>query len=329
MQTRQLGPFEVSAVGLGCMTMSHGYGTPDPADGEQTLLRALELGYNLVDTAALYGFGANETLVGRVLKDRRNEFVLASKCGIFKNAAGQREINGRPEVLKKTCDASLRRLQTEVIDLYYLHRWDKQVPIEDSVGALAEMVEAGKVRTIGLCEVSTATLRKAQAVHPITAMQSEYSLWTRNPEVAVLEACKDLGIAFVAYCPLARGYLTGQLRDVSRLDDGDLRRGMPRFQGDNWQANLKLLDDFAIIAREQDCTMAQLALAWVLARGKHIVPIPGTKHVQFLEENWAALDIALSPETIAQLDALINPDTVAGPRYPDSTQREIDTEEIP
>ena len=207
MQTRKLGPFEISALGLGCMSLSHAYGTPpDPETAGEVLLKALDLGYSFIDTAALYGFGANETLIGNVLKHRRGEYVLASKCGMFRNAQGLREVDGRPEILTKTCEDSLKRLQTDVIDLYYLHRWDKRVPIEDSIGAMSDMVKQGKVKTIGLSEVSAETLRKAHRVHPITAVQTEYSLWTRNPEIAVLDACRELGVAFVAFSPLARGF---------------------------------------------------------------------------------------------------------------------------
>src|SRR6185312_11211933 len=233
----------VSAIGLGCMSLSHAYGMPpDETTARAVLLGALDHGYTFFDTAALYGFGANETLLGAALKGRRGEYVLASKCGMFRNAQGVREVDARPEMLRKTCDDSLKRLQTDTIDLYYLHRWDKRVPIEDSIGAMAEMVKQGKVRTIGLSEVSADTLRKAHGVHPITAVQTEYSLWTRNPEIAVLDACRDLGVAFVAFSPLARGFLTGDLRDVSKLPPKDIRLAMPRFQGENFQKNLNLLD---------------------------------------------------------------------------------------
>lgn len=308
------------------MGLSHAYGAPPPPEaGAKVLLRALDLGYMHFDTAAMYGFGANETLIGNTLKGRRREFVLASKCGMT-GVDGKRVIDGRPATLKRTCEESLKRLQTDVIDLYYLHRWDKKVPIEDSVGALAELVREGKVRTIGLSEVSAATLRKAHAVHPITAVQSEYSLWTRNPEIAVLDACRELGIAFVAFSPLARGFLTGRLRDVSKLEERDLRRNMPRFQGENWARNLKLLDGFAQIAKECDCSMAQLALAWLLGRDERIIPIPGTTRLDHLEENAGAAHVRLSPQVMARLDALINDKTVSGARYNAATQAEIDTE---
>jgi len=329
MQLRQLGPFTVSAIGLGCMSLSHAYGTPpDPDSAARLLHRALDLGYTHLDTAALYGFGANETLIGTVLKDRRKDYVLASKCGMFRNAEGKREIDGRPEVIKKTCDDSLQRLQTDVIDLYYLHRWDKRIPIEDSVGALSDLVQAGKVRTIGLSEVSADTIRKAYRVHPITAVQTEYSLWTRNAEIKVLDVCKELGIAFVAFSPLGRGFLTATIRDPEIFVPRDLRRNMPRFQGDNFVANLDLLEAFTAIARDNRCTPAQLALAWLLARREDIIPIPGTTSIAHLEENLGALDVGLSSDTMRRLDVLINDGTVRGTRYNAATQAEIDTETV-
>jgi aryl-alcohol dehydrogenase-like predicted oxidoreductase len=329
MQTRVLGPFFVSAIGVGCMSLSHAYGAPpSPEVAAQVLLKALDLGYTMFDTAALYGFGANETLLGNTLKGRRKEFVLASKCGMFKNEAGVREVNGHPDMLRRTCDDSLKRLQTEIIDLYYLHRWDKRYRLEDQIGAMADLVRAGKIRTIGLSEVSGQTLRKAHAIHPIAAVQTEYSLWTRNAEIAVLDACKDLGVAFVAFSPIARGFLAGSVRDVATLAPRDIRRAMPRFEGENFAKNLKLLDGFAAIARANDCTMAQLALAWVLAQGDHIIPIPGTTRLDHLAENAAAADVRLSPESLARLDALINTRTVSGPRYNAATLPEIDTEDF-
>jgi aryl-alcohol dehydrogenase-like predicted oxidoreductase len=329
MKTRTLGPFDVSAIGLGCMCLSHAYGTPpDEQTAARVLHRALDLGYTHLDSAALYGFGANETLIGKVLKERRNEYVLASKGGMFRNAQGQREIDGRPEMIRKNCDESLQRLQTDVIDLYYLHRWDKRRPIEESVGAVADLVKEGKVKAIGLSEVSADTIRKAHRIHPLAAVQTEYSLWTRNAEVAVLQTCRDLGIAFVAFSPLARGFLTGELRDVSTLPPKDIRLGMPRFQADHFPANLTLLDGLPPLAREQGCTMGQLVLAWVLAQGDHIVPIPGTTNVTHLEENIGATEITLSREVQARLDTMINPRTVSGARYAPAVQAEIDTEEL-
>lgn len=330
MRTRKVGPFEVNAIGLGCMSMSHAYGTPDVAEAEQALHKALDIGYNFLDTAALYGFGKNEELLGRVLKDRRDEFVLASKAGIFKNPdGGKRKIDGRPEVLRKTCEDALVRLNTEVIDLYYLHRWDKSVPVEESIGEMSRLVEEGKVRTLGISEVSAATLRKAHATHPMTALQNEYSLWSRNSEIACLDACKELGITFVAFSPLARGFLTGKLTDPqAQLEDSDLRLNMPRFQPDNWPKNMALYQEYARIAEDVGCTPAQLALAWILAKGEHLIPIPGTKHIDYVVENFGAVDLELEPSVVAKLDALINQDTVAGPRYPAGVQAEIDTEEF-
>lgn len=330
MQTRTLGPFTVNAIGLGCMSMSHAYGTPDPAEAERTLLAALDIGYNFLDTAALYGFGKNEELIGRVLKGRRNEFVLASKCGIWKNADGKREISGRPEIIREVCEGALQRLQTDVIDLYYLHRRDFKVPIEDSVGELSRLVEEGKIRTIGLSEVSAETLRRAHAVHPLTALQTEYSLWSRNAEIAVLDECKRLGIAFVAFSPLARAFLTGKLTDPkAQFEPGDIRNHFPRFSAENYPKNLDLLAGYKAIADEVGCTMAQLAIAWTLHKGEHIIPIPGTRHLAYAQENFGAIDVLLSPDHIARLDALINQDTVHGARYNAQTQPEIDTEQFP
>jgi len=331
MQTRKLGPFEVSAISLGCMNLSHAYGAPVSAEqGERVLLAALDAGVTMFDTAALYGFGANETLVGKVLGKHRNKFTLASKCGMTGvDVAGDgklvRVIDGRPETIRATCEAALKRLQTDVIDLYYLHRWDKQVPIEDSVGALSELVAAGKIRTIGLSEVSAATLRRAHAVHPITAVQTEYSLWTRNPEIAVLDACRELGVAFVAFSPVARGFLCGEI-DVAALDAKDIRRAMPRFASDHYAANLKLLPAYQAIAQEVGCTPAQLALAWLLHRGEHIIPIPGTTRVAHLLDDLGAVNVKLDADVMARLNALVNENTVAGSRYNEQGNREVDTE---
>lgn len=330
MQTRKIGPFEVSAIGLGCMNLSHAYGTPPSAEqGERLLLAALDAGVTLFDTAALYGFGANETLVGKVLSKHRSRFTLASKGGMagvqFEDGV-KRVIDGRPETIRKNCEDSLKRLQTDVIDLYYLHRWDKKVPIEDSVGAMAELVREGKVRSIGLSEVSAATLRKAHAVHPIAAVQTEYSLWTRNPEIAVLEACRELGAAFVAFSPVARGFLCDAVHDVSTLDAKDIRRSMPRFDAANHAANLQLLPGYKALATEAGCTPAQLALAWLLHKAPHIVPIPGTTSVEHLAEDLAAADVRLGPGLLARLEAHINQHTVAGNRYSAQSQSEVDTE---
>ncbi|HEY6615029.1 MAG TPA: aldo/keto reductase [Vicinamibacterales bacterium] len=329
MHTRTLGPFESSALGLGGMCLSHAYGIPpDEKTSAAILLKALDLGYTHIDSAALYGFGANETLIGNVLGGRRREFILVTKGGMFRNAQGQREIDGRPEMIKRNCDESLQRLKTDVIDLYYLHRWDKRLPIEESVGALADLVQAGKVKAIGLSEVSATTLRKAHAVHPITALQTEYSLWTRNAEVAVLDTCRELGIAFVAFSPIARGFFGGEIRDVSTFPPKDIRLAMPRFQGEHFTRNLSLLEGLSAVARDAGCTMAQAALAWVLAQGQHIIPIPGTTRLDHLEENARAEQLRLSPAAMAKLDELINPSTVSGARYNPTVQQEIDTEEV-
>ncbi len=329
MQQRRIGPLQVAAIGLGCMNLSHAYGAPPPVEAaEALLLKALDLGVTLFDTAALYGFGTNETLLGRVLAPHRHRITLASKCGMT-GVNGVRVIDGRPDTLRRTCEESLQRLRTDVIDLYYLHRWDRKVPIEDSVGALADLVRAGKVRAIGLSEVSAATLRRAHAVHPVSALQNEYSLWTRNPEIAGIEACRELGVTLVTFSPLARGFLTGKLRDVSGFDPKDIRRGMPRFQPDNFAANLELLAGYTALADEVGCTPAQLALAWLLAKDANIVPIPGTTSVEHLAENVGAASVVLAPSVLEKLDAAINRDTVAGPRYNATTQAEIDTEDFP
>jgi len=330
MQQRALGPFQVSSIGLGCMSLSHAYGDPpDPADAAKVLLRALDLGYTFFDTAALYGFGKNERLVGETLKGRRNDYTLASKCGLNRNEEGKREINGRPEVIKRTCEESLRNLQTDVIDLYYLHRLDRSVPIEDSVGAMAELVKEGKVRTLGLSEMSAETLRRAHAVHPISALQTEYSLWTRNPEIAVLDACREIGAAFVAFSPVGRGFLAGALNSPEDMVQGDLRRAMPRFEPENFAHNLTVLDEFRRQAAAIGCTPAQACLAWLLHRDPIIVPIPGTTSLAHLEENAAADAVVLDAETMARLDEIVNGGTILGHRYPAAIRPEIDTEEPP
>ena len=332
MQQRQLGPFKVSAIGLGCMNLSHAYGAPvSPEQGERVLLAALDAGVTLFDTAALYGFGANETLLGRVMKPYRHQFTLASKCGMQGVDVGNdgklvRVIDGRPATIQKTLEDSLRRLQTDVIDLYYLHRWDKSVPIEDSVGALAELVKKGQVRSIGLSEVSAATLRKAHAVHPIAAVQTEYSLWTRNPEIAVLQACQELGVTFVAFSPVARGFLCGDLIDLDTLDAKDIRRSMPRFTSENYTANLKLLPAYNALAQDIGCSPSQLALAWLLHKAPHIVPIPGTTSVDHLLDDLGAAEVALPTELMTKLDALVNHRTVQGARYSAQGISEVDTE---
>ena len=332
MKQRRLGPYTVSAIGLGCMNLSHAYGAPPaPELGEALIHRALDLGVTMFDTAALYGFGTNELLVGKALKGHRNQITLCSKGGMagvsFPDGV-KRVIDGRPETLRKNCEDSLARLGTDVIDLYYLHRWDKQVPIEDSVGALSDLVRAGKIREIGLSEVSASTLRKAHAVHPIAAVQTEYSLWTRNPEIAVLKACEELGATFVAFSPVARGFLCGDLRDVSTLAANDIRRAMPRFAADTYVVNLPLLDAYQAIAREVGCTPAQLALAWLLHKDNKLIPIPGTQNIHHLEDNMAAAEVALSADQMQRLEALINQQTVKGPRYNALNSTEVDTEEF-
>jgi aryl-alcohol dehydrogenase-like predicted oxidoreductase len=329
MEHRRVGDFTVSALALGCMNLSHAYGTPPSREDAVALLhRALDAGVDFFDTAALYGFGANESLVGPVLAPHRARITLASKCGMF-GVDGKRIIDGSPAAIKRTCEESLTRLGTEVIDLYYLHRLDPKVAIEDSVGAMAELVTAGKVRAIGLSEVSAATIRRAHQVHPITAIQSEYSLWTRNPEIKVLDTCRELGIAFVAFSPLARAFLTGTLTDpASQLEAKDIRRQMPRFDPEPYAANLKLLDGYKAIAREAGCTPAQLALAWLLAKGDNIIALFGTKSAAHLDEDLGADGLRLSPDTVARLDALINHNTVTGTRYNAATQADIDTEEF-
>ncbi len=330
MQQRTLGIFQVGSVGLGCMNLDHGYGLPvSEAEGERALLGALDAGYTLMDTATLYGAGQNEARLGRVLASRRKQIVLSSKCGmaiIPVNGKPQRVIDGRPETLLRQCEDSLRRLNTDVIDLYYLHRWDKSVPIEDSVGALGRLVEAGKIRGIGLSEVSAATLRRAHAVHPITALQTEYSLWSRNAEIAVLDACRELGVAFVAFSPVARGFLCGQLNDVGTLDARDIRRSMPRFASATYARNLQLLPPYLEWAARVGCTPAQLALAWVLHKAPHTIPIPGSQSVAHILDNAGADSVVLSVEVMAALDALINQHTVVGERYDAVATSEVDTE---
>jgi len=327
---RRIGPFTVAPVGLGCMNLSHAYGTPPaPEQAERLLLAALDAGVTLFDTAALYGFGANETLVGRVLAPHRSRIVLCTKggmAGVSFPDGMKRVIDGRPEAIRRNCEASLARLRTEVIDLYYLHRWDQAVPIEDSVGEMARLVAEGKVRAIGLSEVSAATLRRAHAVHPIAALQTEYSLWTRNPEIAVLEACREIGAAFVAFSPVARGFLTEVLPDPAALDAKDIRRTMPRFAEPHWARNVALREALRPLAREAGLTLAQLAIAWVLARGEHVLAIPGTTNVAHLRENLGAAGVPLAPELVARLDALMPPSAVAGERYNEQSTREVDTE---
>jgi aryl-alcohol dehydrogenase-like predicted oxidoreductase len=330
MQKRALGQFQVGRIGLGCMNLDHGYGPAvSEADGERALLGALDAGYTLMDTATLYGAGLNEERVGRVLGAHRSRIVLSSKCGMaITRVDGQpvRVIDGRPATLMRQCEDSLRRLQTEVIDLYYLHRWDKTVSIEDSVGAMARMVEKGHVRALGLSEVCAATLRRAQAVHPISAVQTEYSLWSRNAEIAVLETCRELGVAFVAFSPLARGYLSDRVSDVSALHSKDIRRSMPRFDTATYARNLELLTPYRVLAQQAGCTPAQLALAWLLHKAPHIIPIPGSQCPDHIVENADADAVHLGAEVMSALEALINQSTVVGARYDAQATQEVDTE---
>jgi len=327
-QTRRIGPFQVAPIGLGCMGFNHAYGTPVPeAQAAAVIERALERGVTLFDTAALYGFGLNEELVGKVLRPHRDRIVLASKGGMV-GVDGKRVIDGRPESLLRHCEDSLRRLGTEAIDLYYLHRWDKAVPVEESMGALSRLVEQGKVRALGLSEVSAATLAKAQAVHPVAAVQAEYSLWTRNPEIALLEACRREGVALVAFSPLGRGVLTGRLRDPAALPAGDIRKAMPRFAASHFPANLELVDRLAAVAAEAGCSPAQLALAWLLERDPAVVPIPGTTRVEHLDELLDTLQLQLPREALQEAGRLIGQHSVSGDRYPAGTQAEIDTEQF-
>ncbi|MBV9368828.1 MAG: aldo/keto reductase [Frankiales bacterium] len=320
MQTRVLGSdLSVSALGLGCMGMSEFYGTADEAEAIDVIHRALDLGCTCLDTADMYGPFTNEKLVGRAIAGRRDEVVLATKFGNERRPDGSRVgVNGSPEYVRSACDASLQRLGVDVIDLYYQHRVDTTVPIEDTVGAMAELVAAGKVRHLGMSEAAPETLRRAATVHRITALQTEYSLWTRDPEEnGVLATCRELGIGFVAYSPLGRGFLTGQITSPDDLEEGDFRRHNPRFQGENFKRNLDLVDKVREIAAEKECTPGQLALAWLLARGDDVVPIPGTKRVRYLEENFGALDVKLTEDDLRRIDAVAPVGAAAGDRYPD------------
>ena len=316
MQQRRLGKLQVSAIGLGCMGMSEYYSGRDQDEAVATIHRALDSGITLLDTADIYGVGANEELVGRAIRDRRREAVVATKFGIVRKPNGDYVgISGRPDYVRSACDASLQRLGVEAIDLYYQHRVDPETPIEDTVGAMAELVAAGKVRHIGLSEASPGTIRRAHKVHPITALQTEYSLWSREPEPEILATVRDLGVGFVAYSPLGRGFLTGQIKSVDNLDADDWRRNVPRFQGENFEKNLDLVREVETMAGDKGCTPAQLALAWVLAQGDDIVPIPGTKRRKYLDENLAALDVRLTADELARIDRVLPPGLAAGTRY--------------
>ena len=325
--TRLLAKRSVSGVSLGCMSLSHGYGEKSSSEySEKFLNKALDLGYTMLDTAAVYGHGHNESMLGKFISQRRNEFFLASKCGFGQKPDSQPSINGRPEYIRATCEASLKRLQTEHIDLYYLHRRDFNVPIEDSIGALADLQREGKIGAVGVSEISAADLHKAHAEHPISAIQSEYSLWTRNAEIEVLKASQNIGAAYVAFSPLGRGFLTNKLHDTSQMAEHDLRQTMPRFNADNYPANLSLLPAYVKLAQRQGCTPAQLALAWVIAQGDNVITIPGTQNLGHLEENIGANDLVLDAEVVVQLDALINQHTVHGARYNDRAQASVTTE---
>jgi len=321
MQQRTLGTqgLTVSAEGLGCMGMSEFYGSADEGEAIATIHRALDLGITLLDTADIYGPYTNEQLVGHAIEDRRDEVVLASKFGIVRdpNDPSARGVNGRPEYVLAACDASLRRLAVDHIDLYYQHRVDPDVPIEETVGAMASLIDAGKIRFLGLSEASPETIRRAHAAHPITALQSEYSLWTRDPEDEVLPTLRELGIGLVAYSPLGRGFLTGQIKALEDLAQDDFRRHNPRFQGENFTRNLELVERVREIASEKDCTPGQLALAWVMAQGDDVVPIPGTKRRSYLEQNFAASELELGAEELASLDEAAPVGVAAGDRYPD------------
>lgn len=327
MQTRKLGRqgLEVSALGLGCMGMSEFYGSPDEADSVATINRALDLGVTFLDTADMYGVGANEELVGRVVRERREWVVVATKFGNVRSPDGSfKGVNSHPDYVRAACDASLKRTGLEVIDLYYQHRVDPNVPIEDTVGTMAELVRAGKVKYLGLSEAAPATIRRAHAVHPITAVQTEYSLWSRDVEADILPTCRELGIGFVPYSPLGRGFLTGQIKTPDDLDQDDSRRNHPRFQGEAFSKNLDLVSAIGEMAAEKSCTPAQLALAWVLTQGDDIVPIPGTKRRRYLEDNLGALNVQLTEADLNRIDEILPPGAAEGMRYPQTSMASID-----
>jgi aryl-alcohol dehydrogenase-like predicted oxidoreductase len=326
MRSRKLGPLQVSALGLGCMGMSDFYGPRDEAESIATLHRALELGVSLLDTADMYGPYTNEELVGRAIVGRRDRVVLATKCGIVRDPSDptRRGLDGSPAYIRASCEGSLRRLGVDVIDLYQLHRVDPRTPIEESVGAMADLVKAGKVRAIGLSEASAATLRRAHAIHPLASVQTEYSLWSRDPEDEIFGACRELGVGFLAYSPLGRGFLTGQIRRFEDLAEDDFRRTSPRFQGDNFQKNLDLVARLEAISAEKGVKASQLALSWVLSRGDFLVPIPGTKRRKYLEENVAAEAIELTGSDIERIEAAFPRGAAAGQRYGEIGMRSVE-----
>jgi aryl-alcohol dehydrogenase-like predicted oxidoreductase len=318
MQQRKLGALTVSAMGLGCMGMSEFYGAANESEAIATIHRALDLGVTFLDTADMYGPFTNEKLIGKAIRGRRDEVVLATKFGNMRGEKGEfLGISGQPDYVRKACDASLQRLGVDVIDLYYQHRVDTKTPIEETIGAMADLVREGKVRHLGMSEAAPATIRRAAKVHPIAALQTEYSLWTRDPEDEILPTVRELGIGFVAYSPLGRGFLTGRFKTIDDLDPTDFRRRSPRFQGENFQRNLELVDRIESLAKEKGVTPSQLALAWVLHRGDDIVPIPGTKHVKYLEENVGAMEVRLSEDELRQIDEIAPVGVAAGERYPD------------
>ncbi|HEV2336016.1 MAG TPA: aldo/keto reductase [Stellaceae bacterium] len=316
MERRRLGSLEVSAIGLGCATMTPFYGQPDPASGIATIRRARELGIDFLDTADGYSRGRNEDLIAEAVAGHRADYIIASKFGNLGLLGDPRFADGRPEYVREACEKSLKRLRTEFIDLYYIHRIDPTVPIEETVGAMSELVSEGKVRHLGICEAGAATIRRAHATHPMSAVQIEYSLWSRDVEAEILPLCEALGIGFVAYSPLGRGFLTGTVTGPETLGEGDARRNMPRFQGDNLQHNLALVEELKAHAAAERCTPAQLALAWLLSRRPFVVPIAGTSHVRWLEENAAAADLAISSDTQDALDHVFAPGAASGTRYP-------------
>lgn len=331
MEKRTIGPFTVANVALGCMNFCHAYGNPVSTEQAHAVLHAaLEAGVTLFDTAALYGFGASESLIGPVLKPHRNHITLASKGGMAgvrgDDGVMRRLIDGHPRTLRKNCEDSLQRLGTDVIDLYYLHRWDQRVPIEESVGEMARLQEEGKIRALGLSEVGVDALRRAHREHPIAALQSEYSLWSRNAELGTLAACKELGIAYVAFSPMGRAFLSGKLQQVDGLVQGDIRASMPRFQPEAYARNLQLLAPMQAIAERAGCTLAELAIAWVVNQGEHVIALPGTTSVAHLHENLRGGAIHLDAAVLAELDDLFQPEGIVGDRYALAAQREVDTE---